>query len=157
MATSANPRISEGKQPDGGYGTAGDKNLYDDGRPYKSGNWHDVPEHSDIQHLVDFFASGGIEYWKMAPHNALVKSGTRVYALAEPGRQYLIYAAAGGSLSVDLAPGSYHIRRLDPRTGATDALPHVEGGATRSFSLPDGQDWVLWLDATPRTRERNKN
>jgi hypothetical protein len=137
----------------GGYGAAGDKNDYDDGRPYFSTNWHDTAEYGDIQRLVTFFTTQGLEYWKMAPHNELLRSGTRAYVLAEPGRQYVIYAAAGGSFAVDLPAGQYLAHRFDPRTGEDTALPEVGGGATRTFTAPDGQDWVFSVVRTLRLTE----
>lgn len=161
---------SEGKQPDGnyprltrekhrnalwgivvggGYAAAGDKNDYADGRPYMSANWHDVPEYADIKHLADFFTARGLEYWKMAPHNEVITSGARVYALAEPGRRYAIYAAAGGAFTVALPAGDYAAWRFDPRTGAEVSLPELTGGTSHTFSCPDPQDWVFRLSIVP--------
>lgn len=132
----------------GGYGSAGDKRKYEDGKPYIEPTvWRDPVEYQDIQRLVEFFTAKGLEFWKMAAHNELVKSGRRVYALAEPGRQYVIYAAAGGRFAIELAPGSYEARRYDPRTGEDEGLGNVAGGAAREFSLPDAQDWVVYLRA----------
>jgi len=85
----------------GGYGSAGDKHLYDDGKPYFSANWHDVPEWDDVKHLIDFFTTKGVEYWKMSPRNDLAKSGARVYVLENPEKQYVVYAAAGGNFTLD--------------------------------------------------------
>ncbi|MGH9847205.1 MAG: DUF5060 domain-containing protein, partial [Blastocatellia bacterium] len=76
----------------GGYGAAGDKSDYDDGRPYNSVNWHDTEEYGDLKRLIDFFTTKGVEYWRMSPRNDLAKAGARVYVLAEPGRQYVIYS-----------------------------------------------------------------
>lgn len=132
----------------GGYSAAGDKNDYADGRPYNSAQWHDVPEYGDIQRLIQFFTAPGLAYWRMAPHNELVAFGARVYALAEPGRDHVIYAAAGGDFSVKLAPGKYSVVRFDPRTAARATLPAVPGGAVR-LSCPDGQDWVFRVRAEP--------
>lgn len=102
----------------GGYGSAGDKNQYEDGYPYFSANWHsDPPEYEDIRHLIDFFTSDSLEYWKMQSNNALVDEGRRQYALAEAGRQYLFYAATGGTMEAQLGPGAYRVQRYDPRTG----------------------------------------
>ena len=81
----------------------------------------------------------------MAPHNELVPSAGRVYALAEPGRQYVVYAAVGGPFSLALCPGRYLVRRFDPRTGDDIRLPEVTGGAVRDFAAPDRQDWVFCL------------
>ncbi len=84
----------------------------------------------------------------MSPGNELKKSGERVYALAEPGKQYVIYAAAGGSFSVELAKGSYEARRYDPRTGEDVALKASPGGI-ESFTLQDSNDWVIYLQTKP--------
>ena len=131
----------------GGYAATGDKNDTDRGRPYVSAAWQDVPEYGDIRQLIEFFTARGVEYWKMSPHNELAK-GTRVYALAELGRQYVVYAAAGGEFTVSLAAGRYTAQRFDPRTGDLADLPEVTGGAAHSITLPDAQDWVLWFSAT---------
>ncbi len=127
----------------GGYLAAGDKSDYADGRPYVSAAWHDVPEYGDLQRLVEFFTKRGIEYWRMAPHNELVR-GTRIYALVEPGREYVVYAAAGGEFTLELASGTYLVQRFDPRTGEAVDLPGRQGGAQK-FNLPDSQDWVIRL------------
>jgi hypothetical protein len=42
----------------------------------------------------------------MAGDSTLV-SGTRAYALVEPGCQYVIYAAAGEKFSIQLADGRF--------------------------------------------------
>ena len=131
----------------GGYLATGDKNDYADDRPYVSATWHDVPEYGDLQHLVNFFTMRGLEYWKMAPHNEMAH-GSRVYALAEPGRQYVVYAAAGGEFTLELAPGTYSATRFDPRTGEGTDLPAVHGGAQK-FIMPDAQDWGVRLQMSP--------
>ncbi len=130
----------------GGYGSAGGKYDYARGRPYLTGaHWQDPAEYGDIQRLVEFFTTKGIEYWKMSSQNALVASGKRVYVLAEPGRQYVVYAAVGGSFSVTIAPETYSARWFDPRTGEEVVLPEVTGGGAVTFKAPDGQDSVLYL------------
>ncbi|HVF27851.1 MAG TPA: DUF4038 domain-containing protein [Pyrinomonadaceae bacterium] len=140
-----------------GYAAAGDKNSYTDGAPYFSANWHDAPEYADIKHLVDFWTNKNIEYWKLGTNNALVKHGTRVYATAEAGRQYVIYAAAGGAFALNLPKGDYVARRFDPRTGADVALRDVRGGV-QDFTMPDNQDWVIYLRArSTNARRANKN
>jgi hypothetical protein len=138
-------RILWGIYAAGGYAAAGDKTTYGDARPYMSGDWHDTEEYGDIARLVDFFTSGAITYWRLASRDDLVAAGERVYVLAEPGRQYVAYAAAGGAFALDLAPGSYAARRYDPRTGADVVLGAVAGGGPHSFTLPDGDDWVVYL------------
>lgn len=131
----------------GGYGSAGNKNLYPGiGQPYKSANWHDEPEYGDIRRLIDFFtAKPGFEYWKMQPHNELVKSGERAYVLAEPTRQYIVYAAAGGKVTLELTGGPYRARRYDPRTGEDIPLPVSISAGQLRFETPAGNDWVVYL------------
>jgi Protein of unknown function (DUF4038)/Domain of unknown function (DUF5060) len=130
----------------GGYASAGDKNEYADGRPYFSANWHETEEYGDIKRLVDFFTTKNIAYWKMKPHNELAKSGERVYVLADSGKQYIIYAAAGGSITVQIEKGNYEVRQYNPRIGEDISLQKTQGGLT-SFTLPDKQDWVVYLKA----------
>lgn len=130
----------------GGYGSTGDKYQYEDlpGRPYFGANWHAIAEYDDVKHLIVFFTTKGIEYWKMSGNNSLVNSGERVYVLAEKGKQYVIYAAAGGTFSVKIPSGKYRVRRYDPRTGEDIEIAEVEGGSL-SFDMPDGNDWVIYM------------
>ncbi len=133
----------------GGYAAAGDKYLYPDGgRPYMTGKWQNPEEYTDIRNLVDFFTKKKFAYWQMKSHNAFVKSGNRTYVLAQPGKQYIIYAATGGTFSIDLPEGTYEAGRFNPATGEDTPLKAVKGGKTTSFSLPDTQDWVVYLRTT---------
>lgn len=43
------------------------------------------------------------------------------------------------------AAGGETARRYDPRTGEEADLGEVAGGGARSFALPDGADWVVYL------------
>ena len=129
----------------GGYASAGDKYKYSQGRPYFSGYWYQPDEYADIKQLVNFFTTKGIEYWQMSSQNSLIKAGTRVYALANPGKQYVFYAAVGGKFTAQIAPGTYTVRRYNPRTGEDVALANVTGNDLRSFALPDQEDWVVYL------------
>jgi Protein of unknown function (DUF4038)/Domain of unknown function (DUF5060) len=136
----------------GGYGSAGDFRVTPSqmGNPEITGDWYDAPEeYGDLKIMIDFFTSTGIEYWKMSSQNGLVTTGTRTYVLAELSRQYVIYAAVGGSFSLELAPGTYNIRRYDPRTAAVTDLGVVLGGGPRSFTMPDTKDWVVFLNRIP--------
>jgi hypothetical protein len=144
-------RVIWGIAVGGGYGSAGDDRLFPpSGIPIFSAVWHDAPEYGDIRRLVDFFTTRGIPYWKMSSQNSIVASGARVYALAWAGREYVIYAAAGGACSIDLEAGRYEVRRYDPRTGAETRLPDVSGGRAVSFVLPETDDWVLLLRRAAR-------
>ncbi len=130
----------------GGYGSTGDKTMYPEiERPYRTANWRDPVEYRDVKRLVDFFTTKGIEYWKLGTQNGIVKAGTRVYASSEPGKQYVVYAAAGGVFSLVLPEGTYTARRFDPRTGEDFLLTEIKGGSAHTFTMPDKQDWVVYL------------
>ncbi|HXG08178.1 MAG TPA: DUF6298 domain-containing protein [Gemmataceae bacterium] len=69
------------------------------------------------------------------------------WALAEPGRNYLVYSA-GGKVRLDLsaAAGTYRARWIDPRTGKiTEAQGAVHGGGLTEFDPPGSGACVLWL------------
>jgi len=83
----------------------------------------------------------------MASHKELKLTGDRVYVLAEPARQYLFYAAVGGTFTAKLAPGTYAAHCFNPRTGEGVSLPDQRGGNSVSFTLPDTNDWVIYLTA----------
>ncbi|MBW7996620.1 MAG: DUF5060 domain-containing protein [Candidatus Glassbacteria bacterium] len=89
------------------------------------------------------------EYWKMEPHNELVQGGGEAYCLAEPGRQYMVYAPAGGKISLDLseATGKLSARWFDPRDGSYGEPFTVSGGGVGTFTAPGAEDWVLSIGA----------
>lgn len=131
----------------GGYGSAGNKEQYGDGRPYVSANWHDEPEFGDIRHLIRFFQTRGFAYWKMSPQPELAR-GERVYVLTDKeARDYIVYAAAGGKFSLTPPAGTFEAHRFDPRTGHDELIGKVIGGRAAEFTMPDSQDWVVYLSA----------
>jgi hypothetical protein len=129
----------------GGYGAAGDKRDFPTGRPYYSGLWQPAPDYEDLTRLIAFFTRGDIPFWRMRPANDLVAGAARTYALADAGRCYVIYAAAGGRFSLRLPPGDFRATRLDPRTGEESTVPlrRAAGSAAVEFEAPVGDDWVF--------------
>jgi hypothetical protein len=74
--------------------------------------------------------------------------GPDKWALAEPGRNYLAYSAAGDRVRLDLSgvDGSFAVRRIDPRTGRTvGAVEQVSGGKVIELAASPGGAWVVWL------------
>ncbi len=141
----------------GGYGSVGDFRIppNNHGQPEVTGEWYDATQYADIQRLITFFTTKGIEYWKMTSHNELTTSGSRDYLLAEPGRQYVLYTAAGDSAAkINLSgySGNFNVVKFDPTNGAMTNLGPVAGGATRTWNLTGtnsagGADWVLLVTA----------
>jgi len=75
---------------------------------------------------------------RMKPHGEMT--------LADPGRDYLVFAPAGGAVTLDLGPrpGGYVAGWIDPATGRrTDAGKVPAGMAT--FDAPRGKPAVLWV------------
>ncbi len=89
-----------------------------------------------------------LPFWDMQPRNDLIQSGTG-YLFAQTGSAYLAYLPQGGSLTLDLVAdtATYAARWLNPRDGTSQPLAEIPGGAPRSVSAPDSQDWVLILEA----------
>lgn len=61
--------------------------------------------------------------------------------------EFLVYAPAGGSFTVDLSRniGQFTVEWMNPATGAKAAGPSVSGGAPRTFQPPFSGDAVLYL------------
>lgn len=95
-------------------------------------------EHLEI--LFDFMQS--LSFSRMGLHSGLSSTGI---CLAEPGRQYVIYAEKGGKLTLDLSSsqGTFAARWINPRDGKRSEPFKVEGGARREFQSPDDNDWAL--------------
>jgi hypothetical protein len=70
------------------------------------------------------------------------------WALAEPGRHYLVHAGRDGKVRLDLSdtPGTFAARWIDPRTGtAAGPVATVRGGHRIDVKAPETSAQVLWL------------
>jgi len=97
--------------------------------------------------LGDFLQS--LPFWQMTPHPEV--AGTRV-CLAEVGCLYVLYAAKGGPVSLDLggAQGSFTARWLNPRDGRLSKPFSIQSGSSQELQTPDDRDWVLYLKKQAR-------
>ena len=91
-----------------------------------------------------------VEFYRMKPHDELLahQQPLRVYALAEPGRQYLVFAPDGEPFSLKMEAGTYSNGFwIDTLTGEKQALKSVsaQGPDTPvAFTAPNRTtDWVL--------------
>jgi hypothetical protein len=88
---------------------------------------------------------------RMKPFEPATRPPEGQWALAEAGRNYLVYAASGGKVRLDLTAerGTFVSRRLDPRTGqVAEVAEEVSGGKVIEFAGPGSGPWVLWLNRT---------
>lgn len=84
------------------------------------------------------------QFWLLEYLPALFSSTPGV---ANDGYEYVTYMATGGSLTVDLTNvvGSIDVEWYNPRTGEVTADSPETGGAPRSLTAPDSNDWVLHI------------
>jgi hypothetical protein len=87
---------------------------------------------------------------KMIPLDLVRNDPDHNWCLGRAGEMYLVYALAGGSVTLDLskATGIFRAKWFDPRTGTlqVDATQGtVRSGKVSTFAAPGAEDWVLWL------------
>ena len=125
----------------GGFSTAG---FFTTFAPDKGG-WNpdaNKQQQDEMVYFINFIE--GTHWWQMHPNNNLVSTG---YCLANPGKEYVVYARNGGSVSVDLgaASGSLPAQWLNPRDGTMSEQFTVQGGSKVAFNPPFVGDWVLHI------------
>lgn len=83
---------------------------------------------------------------RMTPHGDLTSTS---YALAEPGREYLVYNPSGGMFSVNLSDAStadhFSVEWFNPAANIASRGGPVTGGGTRTFIQPFSGAAVLYL------------
>jgi dienelactone hydrolase len=95
-----------------------------------------------LQHLYNFVTMR-TDFSDMNPAQGLINAPN--LCLANPGMEFIVYAPDGGEFKLDLttARGSFSVGWLNPRTGAYEGRAWIQGGAKRTFSSPNENDWVL--------------
>ncbi|BAU47402.1 hypothetical protein SVA_0823 [Sulfurifustis variabilis] len=104
-----------------------------------------------------------VVFHRMAPRNDLLAGcwntfdgggpvpASPCYALAEPGKQYVVFKEDGGAFNLTVDAGTYRATWIDTRTGARQAVTggSVSGtGAPVQFVSPSSStDWALVLTA----------
>ena len=94
-----------------------------------------------------------MELAAMTPQNELTSTG---YCLADPGKEYLVYLADGGEVTVDLtgASGALAVEWMHPVDRTIMAGDPIRGAPKESFQTPFGSNAVLYLK-THKTKEGN--
>ena len=115
--------------------------------PYVVGGDKGMYKRDWIGHAARFFNRQVRGLDGLAPHNEL--TGPGCYCLANPGREYVVYATIGSAVTFNLnltaSTNLFLCRFYDPRTGQFASSFQRQGGATVSFTRPDANDWVLHL------------
>ena len=135
----------------GGYASIGDARGGSGSRRgftnWRTGDWtYDGTLYNDTKNFIKFWIDNKVPYWQMKEYNNLV-SGNRVYALANPGKEYVIYAAAGGEFALNLTgvDNLFTVIQFNPRTGDQKKMDDISGGDNHLFVAPDNNDWVYYL------------
>lgn len=96
-----------------------------------------------LGHYLNFIRK--TDFRNLSPAQNLVNSPN--LCLGNAGKEYVVYAPSGGNVVLNLssASGSFNLEWLNPRSGAFQGQTTVAGGASRTLTAPDGNDWVLRL------------
>ncbi|MHB0958894.1 MAG: DUF5060 domain-containing protein [Pirellulaceae bacterium] len=100
-------------------------------------------------HTVDFLTS--FDWWRLSPRNDLVRGSA--YCLAEAGKLYVVYMPRPDTVSLTLAPGNYHARWFNPRSGQWTEAPVASGPRWLPPTPADDGDWALLLRHDPNLRD----
>jgi hypothetical protein len=114
----------------------------------KAGGWAVLAAGGSVPQLPEFKNAALLEAVpRLAPFEPAGLTGGQ-WALAEPGRRYLVYAQHGGKIQLDLSgtQEAFTVQWINPRTGAaTVANDTVKGGQLVDFASPGTAASVLWL------------
>lgn len=113
--------------------------------------WWDTPGASQMKVLGDVFRS--IEWWKLVPDRAIIKSGNKgdVAARSEGGNWILAYLTGDGPVTLNLhgisasrsASGSW----IDPLTGVRKGIGNFTTSENHTFTPPHGcEDAILLFE-----------
>lgn len=104
-----------------------------------------------VGHASLFFKNAVADLGALSPHGELIASGNSVILAANPGSEYVAYLAQGGSVTINVASGTYTSNWYDPRNGSFTEGSAFSGGSSISFTSPGTGDWVLHILNTPIT------
>jgi hypothetical protein len=91
---------------------------------------------------------------RMQPYEPAAGLGDGVYALADPGHDYLVYATNGGPIALDLTAGTangdgsgsaYAAVWIDPRTGRSTFNPEPVPAGPATLQPPSDAFRIVWL------------
>ncbi len=95
--------------------------------------------HDILKQVWDFLAA--LPFYRLSPRQDLVSTG---FCLAAEGREYLVYLETGGTVQVQVQPGTYAVQWSNAR----DTRDQRRGGTITNgtnLTAPDTNDWLLHL------------
>lgn len=127
----------------GGYFATGNVATYTGGSNNYSSCGLNGLQINQMKYLYDFFTK--TQFWNLKPNNSLVSTG--MFCSASLGTEYVIFMPNGGNTSINLtsASGTLLVEWLNTRTGTYQGQTTVQGGASRTFTAPDTNDWILHI------------
>ncbi len=100
---------------------------------------------SSFKHANTFLKSG-VKWWKMSPHDEIVISDN-AYALANLGKEYIVYSNSGSKIELKLPNGTYMQQWFNPASGSfTEKKSLVSADGKVELNKPNTKDWVLHLE-----------
>ncbi|GIW79453.1 MAG: hypothetical protein KatS3mg105_1260 [Gemmatales bacterium] len=90
-----------------------------------------------------------LPFWKMSPHNELVREG-KAFCLAQPPKTYALYLPDGGPVTVELAEqATFRYSWWNPSNGRRGRFQNAgtTNGGLRQFRPPGPGDWALRIVA----------
>lgn len=82
----------------------------------------------------------------MVPFHLPAAGQAHAWALADPGKGYLIYLEAGQSAAVDLPAGKYVLQTIDPKNGSIQKnQQRITGGKPFNYKNEGGSVQVIWI------------
>ena len=92
----------------------------------------------------------------MTPQGQRSSTGHVLASAESSNPEFLVYASAGGSFTVDLSRngGQFAVEWLNATTGVKTLDEDVSGGASRKFTPPFAGDAVLYLKAKKTRRSQ---
>jgi hypothetical protein len=90
----------------------------------------------------------------LAARSELCSTGYCLATQAEGAVSYVVYAPAGGQVSVDLSAtaGAMLYEWIDPASGKSQPTGMIEGGGVQSLAAPFAGDAVLYIYGLPEVR-----
>lgn len=132
-------------------GHAGEEALYasgSEGLPFNSEN--NYQESEKYIRILSGIMNNEVAFYKMNPNDKLLSKhrALDVYALAEKGKQYLVFSTNGETFSLELEKGTYtQLKWVDAKTGigqGLESLEITEESEKIDFQAPSTKtDWIL--------------